>query len=98
MLMVKQGLQRALISDTWLGYVALCRPSGRLFFISPTGGAAIPDNGRTVYISDLNELRDWIDERIERLRQEQSADLQQLRDDIRRVTDDHKQRGLGIPA
>lgn len=49
-------------------------------------------NGRAAYISDLNQLRDWIDERIERLRQETAADLQQLRQDLLRVTDDHERR------
>ena len=52
----------------------------------------MPENGRPAYIGDLNELRDWIDERLDHLRDEQAADLQQLRDDIRRVTDDHEQR------
>ena len=49
-------------------------------------------NGRAAYISDLNELRDWIDQRFDRLRREQSDDLQQLRQDLLRVTDDHERR------
>lgn len=38
----------------------------------------MPDNGRTAHISDLNELRDWIEERVKHLRPKHSKDFRPL--------------------